>query len=216
MFKSIASLLIISLTITMGFFTLYLKSNSGSAGVLLEPSVRHAVSIPKSVSSKKGLTYEQELELFSEQLARAFGIPKKKAQRYAPVIIHAEINTGLSEIKIASLIMTESSFNDDVESSVGAYGSTQIRPIYWEEFCDEKGYDIFSFDGNVLCGATIVAHLMDKYCSNDLNCALEHYNVGRGNLLTHVKYRQAGKRYSSKVEYYSNQLSKNSLLTASN
>lgn len=194
----------------------YSSNNIEKYGEVLEPNKLYPAPIPSEIKNRKVLTYEQELELFSEQISRAFSIPLGKARKYAPVIIEAEVNTGLSEIKIASLIMTESTFNEFAESSVGAYGSTQIRPMYWSEFCDGKGYDIYSFKGNILCGSEIVTFLMDKYCPNDIQCALEHYNVGRGNLLTNVKYQQAGKRYSKKVEYYSKRLSKNFLLTVSN
>jgi soluble lytic murein transglycosylase-like protein len=171
---------------------------------ILKIGKRYELVLPDTLS--QSMSYEQEVEQFSQQLVRAFDISIEKARKYSPVIIRADINTGLSEIKIASLIMTKSTFRHEVFSSVGAYGSTQINPFYWNEFCENKSLDIFNFEGNILCGAEIVSYLQNQFCDGRLTCALEHYNVRRGNLLASIKYRQTGKRYTKKISNYSNQL----------
>lgn len=210
MFKIISSIFLSCFLSLSAFGILFLSANAKEdSAIVLKPNTPYSMPIPEHILDNNDLSYEQELELFSSQLVRAFEISKEKATKYAPIIIQAGINTGLSEIRIASLIMTESSFNYDAESSVGAYGSTQIRPEYWAGFCETKGHDMFDFNGNILCGAEIVAFLMTKYCPNNIQCALEHYNVGRGNLVNKVEYRLAGQRYTRKIEYYSERLSQN-------
>jgi len=199
---------IFTLLITALFFTvLYVAAEARHTSYEeIKVGVRYSVSIPNHILRNNSVSYEQQVDLFSKQLVRAFDISEQKAKQYAPVIIRADIDTGLSEIRIASLIMTESSFNKNAKSSVGALGSTQIRPVYWSNFCDEYNLDIHDFEGNILCGARIVSFLMTKYCDDKINCAFEHYNVGRGNLLSHVKYRQAGMRYTQKINDYSERL----------
>jgi soluble lytic murein transglycosylase-like protein len=194
------------LSAAISFTVFALSEEKHRKGVQLELGHSYQLNIPNLRSLSNAITYEQELEQFSQQLVRAFGIPINTARKYAPIIVQAEINTGLSEIKIASLIMTESTFNDEAVSFVGAYGSTQIRPEYWTEFCASKSLDIFSFEGNVLCGAEIITYLGDKFCEGELLCALEHYNVGRGNLLASTEYQKAGRRYTKKINGYSDKL----------
>jgi soluble lytic murein transglycosylase-like protein len=169
-------------------------------------SVRYPVELPLHITRDAGMTWTQETAHFAEQLMRAFDISPEKAAIYSPIIIRASIQSDISEIVLASIIMTESTFKEDAVSHVGAYGATQIRPIYWEQFCSEINLDIYSLEGNVNCGATIVSFLMESYCEFDITCALEHYNVGRTNLLTSAKHRQAGKRYTTKIQTYKNQL----------
>lgn len=207
MFKIIVSLLISALASFILFLMAFIASILNSeVGVSYKLHTPYPIPLPKHVSESNTFTYQQELDMFSDQLVRAFNISKGQADRYTPVIMQADINTGLSEIKIASLIMTESSFREDVSSNVGAYGSTQIRAIFWENFCKERGYDMFDFEGNILCGSEILVYLMGKYCEDDILCGLQHYNVGRTNLRTSLAYRQAGKRYTKKIEYYTNKM----------
>jgi len=161
---------------------------------------------PLSISKNKDLTWEQEKHHFAEQLTRAFGISRDKAYKYAPIILTASIDSLLSEISIASIIMTESSFREDAVSVVGAYGATQIRALYWEDFCKENGANMYQLEGNVECGAKIINFLKEKFCQGDLHCALEHYNVGRTNLKSSAWYRSAGKRYTKKINKYATKL----------
>lgn len=177
----------------------------------LDLGVRYSVELPDNLINGNSISWEQEQEYFASQLSRAFNIPIEKARVFSPIIVMANINSNLSEIDIASIIMTESTFNENAISSVGAFGATQIRPEYWEEFCQNYSLDMFSLEGNVICSAKILSYLMDKFCKDDLNCALEHYNVGRGNLLASKKYRKAGMRYVKKIKNYSNMLNEASL-----
>jgi soluble lytic murein transglycosylase-like protein len=206
--KSIIGIITATIFTLAATFILYIHADHASDNHLtLQVGKRYEVRLPNNIRFSDSITYEQELEQFSNQLTRAFDIPLSEARKYAPVIIKADINTDLSDINIASLIMTESSFRPTISSSVGAYGSTQIRPLFWNDFCQSKSYDIFDFEGNIMCGAEIVAHLKNRYCEGALSCALEHYNVGRRNLLSSVAFRKAGKRYTYKVINYSEQLS---------
>jgi hypothetical protein len=212
--KSIISMITTIILSLFATFIIYVHADDASNHhTALEIGKRHEIKLPDNIRFTDSITYEQELEQFSNQLTRAFDIPLLEARKYAPIIIKADINTDLSDINIASLIMTESSFRPTVKSSVGAYGSTQIRPVFWNDFCQSRSYDIFDFEGNIMCGAEIVAYLKDHYCKGVLSCALEHYNVGRRNLLTSVKFRKAGKRYTHKISNYSELLSLTILAT---
>lgn len=85
---------------------------------------------------------------------------------------------------IASIIMTESSYNPQAVSSVGARGLMQIMPDTGEwiagKFDDTFDADmLFMPEYSIKYGAWYLGFLMDRY-SGDMRCATAAYHAGQG------------------------------------
>ena len=177
-------------------------------GVTLEAGKRYPVEMPHFEMDV--YSWEHEVLFFAEILNKAYDINMDVAEKYSAWILEASIySDNVSPIQLAGVIRTESSFNVDAVSSVGAVGSMQIRPEYWEEYC----HDLYDPRENILCGTKILDLQFESYCSDfktkseSWECALAHYNIGRGNLQRKGWfYAGAKKRYIKKNNTFSAQL----------
>lgn len=153
------------------------------------PAVEH-ISVP----------WHSEVDAFGHKVSQAFGVRRNTATEFAGWILEASERQGIEPELLASLVLTESSFRKDVVSHVGAIGPAQVRPEYWSGFCGSK--DLLDPAENIYCGAQVLSHLLDR-CGDDTGCALTAYNIG-----PYGEEKQAGRRYVSKIDRYTETLRK--------
>lgn len=153
------------------------------------PAVEHT-SVP----------WHSEVDAFGHKVSQAFGVRRHTATEFAGWILEASERQGIEPELLASLVLTESSFRKDAVSHVGAIGPAQVRPDYWSGFCGSD--DLLDPAENIYCGAQVLSHLMDR-CGDDTGCALTAYNIG-----PYGDEKQAGRRYVSKIGYYTEALRK--------
>lgn len=153
------------------------------------PAVEHT-SVP----------WHSEVDAFGHKVSQAFGVRRNTATEFAGWILEASERQGIEPELLASLVLTESSFRKDVVSHVGAIGPAQVRPDYWSSFCGSS--DLVDPAENIYCGAQVLSHLLDR-CGDDTGCALTAYNIG-----PYGDKKQAGRRYVSKVDRYTETLRK--------
>lgn len=127
---------------------------------------------------------------------------------------------------LAALVYTESQFNPETESEVGAYGLMQVIPETADQF---KVTDYFQPDSNVYVGVEYLKYL-DKYFSvfpidstERVKFILASYNAGAGHVLDAIRLAQKyGKNpnvwdnnvdfyilHKNKPEYYRDPVAKN-------
>jgi len=128
------------------------------------------LSIPESESSP--LTLEKIVE---ERV-----IPSGREQ-FAPMIQSAAERHGLDVKLIEAVIQTESNFNAEAVSPVGAQGLMQLMPATAAEL---GVTDAFDPEQNIQGGSKYLKQLMDRY-DGDTKLALAAYNWGMGNLERH-------------------------------
>ena len=152
------------------------------------PAVEHT-SVP----------WHSEVDAFGHKVSQAFGVHRSTATEFAGWILEASERQGIEPELLASLVLTESSFKKDARSHLGAIGPAQVRPEFWSAFC---GGDLENPADNIYCGAQVLSHLLDR-CGDDTGCALTAYNIG-----PYGDEKQAGRRYVSKVDEYTETLRK--------
>jgi len=98
--------------------------------------------------------------------------------RYASIIARAAAANGLDPKLIEAVVQTESAFNAQAVSPVGAQGLMQLMPAT----ADELGVtNAFNPEENIQAGSKYLKQLMDRY-DGDTRLALAAYNWGMGNL----------------------------------
>jgi len=101
--------------------------------------------------------------------------------KYAPIIAAVAATHGLDPKLIEAVIRTESGFNADAVSPVGALGLMQLMPGTAAELGVS---DAFDPEQNIQAGSKYLKQLMDRY-DGDTGLALAAYNWGMGNLERH-------------------------------
>ena len=101
-----------------------------------------------------------------------------RQQQYAPLIYAAAEKHGLDPKLIEAVVRTESDFNAQAVSSVGAQGLMQLMP---ETAADLGVSDAFNPEQNIEAGSRYLKQLMQRY-DGDTKLALAAYNWGMGNL----------------------------------
>ncbi len=103
--------------------------------------------------------------------------------QYTKLIKAESEKTGVSEELIYALIKTESGFDKDAVSSVGAKGLTQITPETFQwlqtktgERCDETA--LFDPEISIRYGVFFLDMLIDEF--GNIETALAAYHAGRG------------------------------------
>jgi len=102
-------------------------------------------------------------------------------EQYAALINQAAERYGLDAKLIESVIQTESDFNAQAVSPVGAQGLMQLMP---GTAADLGVTDAFDPEQNIQGGSKYLKQLMDRY-DGDTKLALAAYNWGMGNLERH-------------------------------
>lgn len=96
---------------------------------------------------------------------------------YGPVIEQAAVQNNIPPEILAGLIDTESAFNPQAVSPVGAQGLGQFMPPTAAEFGVDVNDPVSSIDG----AARYLRYLID-YFNGDMNLAIYAYNGGMGNI----------------------------------
>lgn len=124
-------------------------------------------------------------------------------RRYAELVEENAAEYGLDESLLYALIETESGFDKDAVSSVGAMGLTQITPETFEWLQTKTG-ESYSSDAlfvpavAIKYGAFFLAYLFDEF--EDTGTVLAAYHAGRGRVnqwLDDPQYSPDGRRLSS-------------------
>jgi len=125
---------------------------------------------PTAVSGPLRIEPVKQQEVISSASARQ--------QQYAPLIYAAAEKHGLDPKLIEAVVRTESDFNAQAVSSVGAQGLMQLMP---ETAADLGVSDAFNPEQNIEAGSRYLKQLMQRY-DGDTKLALAAYNWGMGNL----------------------------------
>jgi len=115
--------------------------------------------------------------------------------KYYDIVI--QNSEDLDPLLVLSVIRTESSFRESVQSNAGAVGLMQLMPetAEWLNKKFKTNYDYTTVEGNIALGCKYLNYLLQK--DGDLKTALVHYNTGPY-APDDVK-SDAGERYSKKV-----------------
>ena len=141
--------------------------------------------------------YETGIQEFANDIRDAFGINPTRARNFSEWITLAVESTTIPKEVMASLVVSESSFQYKLKSSVGAVGPAQVRPIFWAEKCGSGDLE-HDPEFNIRCGVTVLSEYLVDICKGNMTCALQTYNVGPGNMKL-SKYDGAKKRYIAKI-----------------
>ncbi len=122
---------------------------------------------------------------------------------YSEYVEKASAEYDLDEALIYAVIRTESSFNPEAESPVGACGIMQMMPSSFEWLQTLRGTtgeytteDLFNPEICIDYGCYLLRYFMDTY--NDERCAIAAYNAGFvvGEWLENEEYSPDGKTLS--------------------
>ena len=154
---------------------------------------------------------ESEIESASVELAvldvldsHRLRVSPQRRQAIARTIIDVSHRYDLEPELILGVIFTESSFDIEAESSMGAVGLMQLMPATASQLADElqmewRGGDLLTDpEANILLGSFYLRKLIHQF--DDLDTALAAYNVGPNRL--RFLMSQTGRvpqRYSSRV-----------------
>jgi soluble lytic murein transglycosylase-like protein len=100
--------------------------------------------------------------------------PSERCESLLPLFERASRETGMELALLVGLVRVESNFRNDVKSSAGARGLTQVMDV------TAKAYKCESLDDpyeNIVCGARVLKSLL-KACEGNLILALSAYNAG--------------------------------------
>lgn len=138
------------------------------------------------------------------------------------IIQQAAQQHGVSEGLIKAVMHTESGFNVNARSPVGAQGLMQLMPATARRFNVSNAYDPHE---NIMAGAKYLAWLLKRFNGNT-TLALAGYNAGEGNVTkyggvppfreTQDYIRRVTSRYSNLYASGVNANSSNSAITANN
>ena len=138
------------------------------------------------------------------------------------IIQQAAQQHGVSEGLIKAVMHTESGFNVNARSPVGAQGLMQLMPATARRFNVSNAYDPHE---NIMAGAKYLAWLLKRFNGNT-TLALAGYNAGEGNVAkyggvppfreTQDYIRRVTSRYSNLYASGVNASSSNSAITANN
>jgi len=128
--------------------------------------------------------------------------PDKNRVEVDAIIARAAEAHGVDAKLIEAVIKTESDFNPDAVSPVGAQGLMQLMPGTAEDLGVK---DPFDAEENVQAGSRYLKQLLDRY-DGDTGLALAAYNWGMGNLERHPeRMPQETINYISKINGLLNQ-----------
>ncbi|MBP8012699.1 MAG: lytic transglycosylase domain-containing protein [Acinetobacter sp.] len=138
------------------------------------------------------------------------------------IIQQAAQQHGVSEGLIKAVMHTESGFNVNARSPVGAQGLMQLMPATARRFNVSNAYDPHE---NIMAGAKYLAWLLKRFNGNT-TLALAGYNAGEGNVAkyggvppfreTQDYVRRVTSRFSNLYASGVNASSSNSAITANN
>nr|WP_286728955.1 lytic transglycosylase domain-containing protein [Acinetobacter sp. UBA1297] len=140
----------------------------------------------------------------------------KNRDAFDHIIKQAAQQHGVSEGLIKAVMHTESGFNVNARSPVGAQGLMQLMPATARRFNVSNAYDPYQ---NILGGAKYLSWLLKRFKGNT-HLALAAYNAGEGNVAKYggiPPFRETQDYVRRVTSRYSNLYSGGALnLTASN
>lgn len=142
--------------------------------------------------------FERKVQSFAADLQNAYYINPTRAENFSRWILLAVESTSIPKEIMASLVVSESSFQYKLKSSVGAVGPAQVRPEFWEDACGSGDFENDP-EFNIRCGSIALSEYLEDHCDGDMTCALQKYNVGPTNYYD-PKYEDAKRRYISKIK----------------
>lgn len=123
-------------------------------------------------------------------------------QKYSKYVDEASLRYNLNPALIYAVIHTESGFNPDAQSYVGACGLMQVMPDSFEWLMDIRGEsgkyteeDLYTPEINIDYGCYLLRYNLD-YFDQDEICAVAAYNAGFGKVagwLADASYSSDGK-----------------------
>ncbi|WP_238701245.1 lytic transglycosylase domain-containing protein [Mariprofundus erugo] len=113
-----------------------------------------------------------------EKQPAAVEVSGSAREQYRPIIARAAEQYGLDPKLIEAVVQTESDFNAQAVSPVGAQGLMQLMP---GTAADLGVKDAFNPEQNIMAGSKYLKQLMNRY-DGDTKLALAAYNWGMGNL----------------------------------
>lgn len=119
----------------------------------------------------------------------------KCKDEYNAYFLAASKEYGVDAKLLKAICYTESSFNPNSTSSVGAMGLMQLMPSTAKYLGVEDAYDP---QQNIMGGAKYIAHLIKKY-DGDIETALSAYNTGPGNVAKYGGIPSYTRKYVNKV-----------------
>ncbi len=126
----------------------------------------------------ESIPVSEPLLIAPERQPEVIASASARQQQYAPLIYAAAEKHGLDPKLIEAVVRTESDFNPQAVSSVGAQGLMQLMP---ETATDLGVRDAFNPEENIDAGSRYLKQLMVRY-DGDTKLALAAYNWGMGNL----------------------------------
>lgn len=115
-----------------------------------------------------------------------------------PLIKKAALEAGVEPALLVGLVRTESNFRNDVRSSAGAMGLTQVLGSTAKA---KRCGDIRDAYENLLCGARILASFLEYY-NGDVILGLSGYNAGH----LAPEGARANERLPANIQYVENVL----------
>jgi soluble lytic murein transglycosylase len=122
-------------------------------------------------------------------------------EKYQNIVKKYAALSGLDPCLVYAVIRSESSFNPNAESSIGALGLMQVTPSTFEwamsKTAEKESYvssDLFTPAVNVRYGTIVLSTLFREFGSE--GTAIAAYHAGRGNVkkwLKNSKYSKDGK-----------------------
>jgi soluble lytic murein transglycosylase-like protein len=137
---------------------------------------------------------------------QVYSVVKKHPQRVDPVdltamIVSESLKAELDPLLVASVIRTESAFDPEAVSEVGAQGLMQIMPATktfienMEAIDPANRKNIFTPRYNIQLGVAYLRYLKDLYSGN-VSLALMAYNWGPGHIANTLKNRKSAVPHS--------------------
>lgn len=162
-----------------GFLSTDLFMAMRNAGVMPAGSAVPAGGENPAISTPVTKVSEPPVIAGKEEINQSGVVSDAHAQaQYGPAITRAAASFGLDPKLIEAVIQTESGFNAQAVSPVGAQGLMQLMP---GTAADLGVKDAFDPEQNIQAGSKYLKQLMDRY-HGDTGLALAAYNWGMGNL----------------------------------
>jgi len=148
-----------------------------NAGVMPVPVVQEPVAVAGKVTINPDQKAGAQMTGVNPG-SNAVKVSDGGREQYASIIARAAAANGLDPKLIEAVVQTESAFNAQAVSPVGAQGLMQLMP----GTADELGVkNAFNPEENIQAGSKYLKQLMDRY-DGDTRLALAAYNWGMGNL----------------------------------
>ena len=179
------------------------SQQSGELTSLRDESGRYGATIARLEAENEASSVELAVLKVLER--HRLRVSPKARQDVAATIIEVAHRYRLSPELILAVIFTESSFDPDAESAVGAVGLMQLMPATADQLASElelewRGRRLLTDpEMNILLGSFYLQKLIHRF--DDLNAALAAYNVGPNRL--HYLMTEQGhvpRTYARKVQ----------------